>query len=106
METNPDLTFCFKNSVLIWVPCGFLALFALLDVHIRSKSRYGDIPWSFLNVSKSLILALLIALTFTDLYMMLVEDEVDIYPVQIWSVSIKAGTFVSSPINQFTDDPR
>jgi hypothetical protein len=98
VETNPDFTFCFKQTALIWAPCAFLALFTLLDVYLRSKSRYSNIPWSLLNLSKSLALLLLISLTFYDLAMMLSvrsEPDIDIYDVQVVSVSVKAGTFVS-----------
>lgn len=96
VETDPQLTECFKQTILIWVPCGFLAIFSILDFFSRSKSRYSDIPWSFLNVSKSLVLVSLICLTFIDLSMMLsVDEEIDIYNVQIVSVGVKAIAFVS-----------
>ena len=98
VDENPNLTICFKQTVLIWAPCAFLALFAPLDVYFRSKSRYSDIPWSFINISKSLALVSLICLSFIDLSMMLSvrsEGEIDIYEVQIVSVGIKAAAFVS-----------
>lgn len=83
---------------MIWVPCGFVLLFAILDVYMRSKSRYSDIPMSFLNASKFVLIISLICLTFIDLAMMLIvrsDDVVNIYNVQIVSVSVKGGTFVS-----------
>lgn len=98
VASNPQFTECFKQTFLIWVPCAFLAVFTLLDVYCRSQSRYSDIPWSILNVSKSLVLLLLICLSFYDLAMMLSvrsEAGIDIYDVQIVSVSVKAGSFVS-----------
>jgi ATP-binding cassette, subfamily C (CFTR/MRP), member 1 len=96
VETNPDFTECFKQTVLIWVPCAFIALFSPLDVYLRSKSRHSDIPWGFLNLSRALVLVSLICLTFIDLSMMLsMRDGGEIYDVQIVSVSVKAGTFVS-----------
>ncbi|CRL02706.1 CLUMA_CG015844, isoform A [Clunio marinus] len=97
VPTNPDFTECFKNSALIWAPCAFVAIFATLDVYRRSQSRYSDIPWSFLNISKSIVLFSLICLQFIDLSMMLSvrsEDDIDIYPVQIVSVGIKILTFI------------
>lgn len=69
-----------------------------LDVYRRSQSRYSDIPLSFLFILKSLLLVLLISLSFIDLYMMLSlrsEEDVDIYDAQIVSVSVKAAAFVS-----------
>lgn len=69
-----------------------------LDVYRRSQSRYSDIPLSFLFILKSLLLVLLISLSFIDLSMMLSlrsEEDVDIYDAQIVSVSVKAAAFVS-----------
>lgn len=97
--TRPDVTFCFKQTVLIWVPCGFLWLFSLIDVYKRNKSRYSDIPWGFLNLTKSLVLFLLICLSFYDLAMMLSmrgQGNYAIYDVQIVSISAKIATFVSN----------
>lgn len=101
VQTNPDFTFCFKNTVLVWAPCLFLAIFTPLDLYRRSNSRYSDIPWSFLNITKFLSIFLLICLTFADLAMILsvrADEAVStvIHDIQIWSVSIKAGTFVST----------
>lgn len=86
------------NIGFIWGPCIFLGFFALFDVYFRSKSRCSDIPWSFLNLSKMLLVILLIALSITDLIFMLDargSDETTIYNVQIVSVSLKIATFVS-----------
>lgn len=98
--TNPDFTQCFKWTALIWTPCAFLLIFSLSDIYMRSKSRYSDIPFGFLNVAKGLVLLALICLTIVDLTMLirlrLDEDEIDIYDVQIVSASVKALTFVSS----------
>lgn len=98
VETNPNLTECFKQTILIWVPCGFLILFAPLDLYMRSRSRFSDIPLSILYVLKSLVLFLLICLTFADLAMLLnwrTGDEVTVYMSQIVGVGIKAFAFVS-----------
>lgn len=94
-ENDPDLTFCFKQTVLIWLPCGFFWLFLPLDIVKRQASRYGYIPWSFLNVSKYLIVCLLIGLSIADLTIMLLEESHKIFDVQIVSVSVKIATFVS-----------
>jgi len=98
VETDPDFTFCFKQTLLIWAPCGFVWLFSLLDVYRRSNSRFESIPWNIFNVFKSLALFLLISLQFVDLAMMLDargSGIAVIYDVQIVSVSVKAATFVS-----------
>lgn len=96
VENNPNLTICFKQTILIWVPCLFLWLFSGLDIMWRMKSRYSDIPWSFINLSKFLIIILLVALSITDLVILLsmVENE-DVFPVQFVTIGIKIATFVS-----------
>lgn len=84
---------------MIWGPCAFLFLFSIIDIYVRLKSRYSDIPWSFLNISKSIVLFLLICLTFYDMAMILSlwsnDEGIVIYDVQVVSVSVKAATFVS-----------
>jgi ATP-binding cassette subfamily C (CFTR/MRP) protein 1 len=85
--------------VLIWLPCAFLFVFSPLDVYRRCQSRYGDIPASFLNVSKFAIVVLLLLLTFTDLAAMVLitanDTEETIYGVQFVSFGLKVGAFVS-----------
>ncbi|XP_042224815.1 multidrug resistance-associated protein 1-like isoform X3 [Homarus americanus] len=56
---NPDFTLCFEQTVLVWVPCGFLWLFAPLEVHYLRHSVDRLVPWSWVNVSK-LVISLLI----------------------------------------------
>lgn len=95
-ETNPDLTFCFKQTVMIWAPCGFLWIFAVIDYMRRRNSRYHDIPWSLLNISKMLIVLLLLCATIFDLFMTIsVHGHVVVYDVQFVSINVKIATFVS-----------
>lgn len=96
---NPDLTFCFKNSVLIWVPCALLWIFAPLDIFMRYKSRYSNIPISILNFSKFFITTLLVTLSIIDLAMMITVEMNGIeriYGVQFVSIGVKILTFVSN----------
>ncbi|CRL02864.1 CLUMA_CG015851, isoform A [Clunio marinus] len=94
-ESEPDFTFCFKQTVLVWTPCGFLWLFSLLDLMRRRNSRYRDIPWSFLNVTKSITLFLLICVMFFDMSMLFsVRQEEPIYDVQIVSIFVKIATLL------------
>ncbi|KAJ6635066.1 Metal resistance protein YCF1 [Pseudolycoriella hygida] len=99
VNTNPDFTECFKQTILVWVPCAFLSIFLPFDLYHRFNSRYADIPWSFLNISKFVTLFLLICLTFVDLGLMLGwrrEDDTEIFDSQIVSVLVKAAIFVCS----------
>jgi ATP-binding cassette, subfamily C (CFTR/MRP), member 1 len=95
---NPRLTVCFMQTVLVWTPCAFLAVFSLLDLYYRSKSRYSDIPWSILNLPRLLLTIALISLSVTDLIFLLNAQSsniTSIYTVQITTTSIKIATFVS-----------
>ena len=104
---NPDFTECFKQTALIWIPCAFLLIFTPVDVYLRTKSRYSDIPWSFLNVSKFLVIATIILWTFIDMSMILYlqqDYQEVIYDVQIISASVKAVTFVSCLMSSNTPE--
>ncbi|KAJ6635067.1 Multidrug resistance-associated protein 1, partial [Pseudolycoriella hygida] len=97
VDKSPDFTDCFKQTILVWAPCTFLLFFAPFDLYYRFTSRYANIPWSFLNISKFVTLFLLICLTFVDLGIMLSlrrEDDTDIFESQIVTVSVKAATFM------------
>ncbi|KAJ6635068.1 Multidrug resistance-associated protein 1 [Pseudolycoriella hygida] len=97
IDTSPDFTECFKQTILVWVPCAFLLFFAPFDLYHRLNSRYANIPWSFLNISKFVTLFLLICLTFVDLGMMLGlrgEQDTEIFDSQFVMVLVKATTFI------------
>ncbi|XP_029825767.2 multidrug resistance-associated protein 1 [Ixodes scapularis] len=53
--TDPDLSVCFQDTILVWVPCGFLWLFAPLETYLLLKSSSRLIPWTALNIAKLLI---------------------------------------------------
>jgi ATP-binding cassette subfamily C (CFTR/MRP) protein 1 len=95
-DTNPDFTFCFKQSVLIWIPCGFLWLYSIIDIRRRYKSHFSDIPWSWLNVSRLLGIFLLICLSITDWWLLISSrKDREIFGVQLLSSKIKTTTFVN-----------
>jgi ATP-binding cassette, subfamily C (CFTR/MRP), member 1 len=90
------LTFCFKLTTLVYAPCGFLWLFSLLDYSRRKRSRYSDIPWSLLNVSRAIALFLLISIVCVEVSVLVsVREEINIFDAQFVAVGIKIATFVS-----------
>lgn len=103
IATNPQFTYCFMQTVLVWGPAIFLAFFAIFDVYQRHQSRYSDIPWSILNISKLLLVIALIALSITDLVMMFnaKSNNLIIYDVQIATTGVKIATFVSEIFEKF-----
>ena len=50
----PDFTKCFQDTVLVWIPCGFLLLVAPFYVYylftVKSRGRH-----TWLNISKTVI---------------------------------------------------
>lgn len=94
---DPDFTSCFQRTVLVWLPCGFLWLFAILEVFYMKNSINRNIPWGFVNSSKLILTGGLIVLSFIDLIVVNInQNEQDIYPVDFYTPVIKIATFVSS----------
>lgn len=96
---DPDLTDCFKQTVLVWVPCVFLWLFSSLDVFYIINSKKRDIPWNWLNISKLFFTCCLLVLTVVDLGTGLNKDE-ETYNVEIYTPVLKIFTFVSIHIRK------
>lgn len=49
---NPELTTCFKKSVLIWIPCLFLWILLPFEIRNMKKSQERDIPLTLFNINK------------------------------------------------------
>ncbi|KAI7815048.1 ABC subfamily C member [Rhyzopertha dominica] len=98
---DPDLTECFEQTVLVWVPCLFLWTFASLEVYYILSSKHRDIPWNWLNVLKLVLTLALIILSFSDLVTSLAYSEGDdftIYNVHIYTPVIKILSFALSAL--------
>ena len=52
----PDVTECVHNTILTWVPCGFLIVFAPVYALILMSLNSPALPWNGLNISKSVSL--------------------------------------------------
>ncbi|KAK4875040.1 hypothetical protein RN001_011462 [Aquatica leii] len=97
---NPDFTKCFEETVLVWIPCIFLWIFAGLDVYYIKCSQNKNIPWNFFNISKLALIFVLITLTLIDLLSLIkaIESSHIIYNVQICTPIIKILTWVLAGI--------
>lgn len=83
--------------MLVWVPCGFLFLFSLLDYKRRENSRSRDIPWTILNGAKFLITFLLICSTINVLLATLdVGHEIHFTASHFVAIAVKLVAFVST----------
>lgn len=93
---DPDFTPCFQRTVLIWVPCGFLWLFAALEVFYIRNNINRNTPWGFVNVAKLILTAGLIVLSLIDLIVVIAnQEDQDVFPIDFYTPVIKIATFVS-----------
>ncbi|XP_050432447.1 multidrug resistance-associated protein 1 isoform X1 [Adelges cooleyi] len=93
--TNPDITLCFERTVLIWVPCLFVWLFSPLEVYYLVSSKFRDIPWNWLNISKLIGAILLCILTIADIVYAVIQYTSDqpTYSVDFYTPLVKLVTF-------------
>lgn len=93
---NPQFTTCFEQTALVWIPCVFLLIFTPFELYYIKISKYANIPWSFLSISRLLISIILIGLSVSDLvYGIISKGSPGVYNVHIITPIIKMVTFVS-----------
>ncbi|XP_050048216.1 multidrug resistance-associated protein 1 [Dermacentor andersoni] len=95
--TDPDLSNCFQDTVLTWVPCGFLWVTAPIETYLLLKSSSRLIPWTALNLAK-------LAITFVLFVISLVEfsyaghaalsEGIALPSVYFYTPFIKLATFL------------
>ena len=57
----PDFTPCFHKTALVWVPCIQLWLTSIIEVQRAKSSNAGPIPWSLLNILKTMLLIMVLS---------------------------------------------
>ncbi|KAJ8344971.1 hypothetical protein SKAU_G00291640 [Synaphobranchus kaupii] len=95
-SSNPDLTQCFQNTVLVWVPCFYLWLCTpLYCLHLRHHDR-GYICMTHLNKAKTVLGLLLWAVCWADVFYSFWERNqgVAIAPVYLVSPTILGITML------------
>ncbi|XKL66876.1 hypothetical protein PGB90_010296 [Kerria lacca] len=90
----PDFTICFEKTILVWIPCAFLWICLPLEIYYLRHSKAFNIPFNLYNITKLIIIALMVALALTDTinYVFFENDPVSLF---IYSSLIKFVTFVS-----------
>ncbi|KAL1397170.1 hypothetical protein pipiens_009960 [Culex pipiens pipiens] len=92
---NADLTFCFQRVILQWVPCFFLFVFTAYEAYRIATSRYRDIPWNWLNITKIVITCALMVLSWIDLGMVVnYHDQDGVFDVQIVVAVLNAVAYI------------
>jgi len=92
---DPQLTPCFELTVLVYAPCAFLWLFAILEIYYIRISYDRLIPTNKLNISKLAVIAFLVLVTIADVVYAITHDGQRAHPVHFYTPVIKIATFVS-----------
>ncbi|XP_022694083.1 multidrug resistance-associated protein 1-like isoform X2 [Varroa jacobsoni] len=50
--STPDVTVCFQNSVLAWIPCVLIWVLSPLEAYYLLTSQRSYTPWTWLNCTK------------------------------------------------------
>ncbi|XP_041075964.1 ATP-binding cassette sub-family C member 3-like isoform X3 [Polyodon spathula] len=94
---SPDLTPCFQNTVLVWIPCIFLWVsFPFYHFYLKQNNK-GYIMMSVLNKFKTFFGVLLWLICWLDLFYELGKSRVQ-YPVNIVSPLILGITMLLATV--------
>ncbi|KAM4717797.1 multidrug resistance-associated protein 1 [Anableps anableps] len=66
--SSPDLTQCFQNTVLVWVPCFYLWICAPIYLFYLHSHGHGYICMSYLNKAKTTVGFLLWVVCWSDVF--------------------------------------
>ena len=64
---SPDLTECFQETALVYLPAAVLFLFLPLQLLYIKRSRDKDVPWTLLNAVRALLTIGLVIVAVVDL---------------------------------------
>lgn len=94
ITSQPDLTPCFQETILIWVPCIILWLLAPLEIFSIYKSERRYIPVTLLNLFKAFLATVLCLLSVAELIETLTRPETDLALVDFVTPIVKSVTYV------------
>ncbi|GAV00963.1 hypothetical protein RvY_11741-2 [Ramazzottius varieornatus] len=97
--SNPELSECFQQSVLVWIPCLFLWAMLPYQAYRVMTSRYRIHRWTWISIAKTVFCVALAVLALTEMsytaYQLSMEDLGVLYPdVNLTAVLIKGGTYI------------
>lgn len=94
-NANPDLTTCFQDTVMLWVPCGLLWLCAPFEFLSMAKSKRKRRPWTLLTITKLFFSLMLVATAFAELFNRFsrLGRGASLYPVDYVAPSLRLVTF-------------
>ncbi|OQV17405.1 Multidrug resistance-associated protein 1 [Hypsibius exemplaris] len=104
---KPDLTECFQQSALIWVPCLFLWLTLPYQAYRSLSGRFKIQRWSWVSVAKMAFSLILTALAVAEMSYVAHQWNTlgrDALPdVDLIAPLIKAATFLLSAVYVYLD---
>ncbi|XP_075530342.1 multidrug resistance-associated protein 1-like isoform X3 [Dermacentor variabilis] len=94
-NTNPDLTTCFQETVMLWAPCGLLWLWAPFEFLSMANSKRKRRPWTLLTITKLFFSLLLVATALAELLNRFsrLSQGASLYPVDYVAPSLRFVTF-------------
>ncbi|CAC5389793.1 ABCC1 [Mytilus coruscus] len=93
-NTFPEFTDCFQNTILVWVPCGFLWITAPYYLYYLVSYKGSPRQHSFLNIAKTFISGILFILTIVDVFKAISDHRVNPIPVAVYlAAAIKLFSF-------------
>lgn len=82
--------------MLVWIPCAFLWLFSGIEIYYFLNSKNKNIPYTWLFISKQILIITLILLNIVDLGIAIHKSTYEkVYNVDYCTPIIKIVTFVS-----------
>lgn len=82
--------------MLVWVPCAFLWLFSGIEIYYFLNSKNKNIPYTWLFISKQILIITLILLNIVDLGIAIHKSTYEkVYNVDYCTPIIRIVTFVS-----------
>lgn len=94
ITSQPDLTPCFQETILSWIPCLILWFLAPLEVISIYRSERKYIPVTLLNLFKAFLATVLCLLNVVELVEALTRSDVDVYLVDYVTPIVKSITYV------------
>ncbi|XP_074602377.1 multidrug resistance-associated protein 1-like [Brevipalpus obovatus] len=96
-DSSPIFTPCFSDTLLTWIPCGFLWIFGPMTIGRLVKDGNQNLPWTLLNIMKIIFASILTGLNAIELVsacIKLMENYSSVYPVEYFSPLIRILTLL------------
>ncbi|XP_065206378.1 multidrug resistance-associated protein 1-like [Planococcus citri] len=90
---DPEFTPCFRQTILVWIPCGFLWGFLPLKLYYLKKSYTRDIPYNTFNIIKLVFIVIATLLKSTDVVQSILFQNFE-PPVYFYSTIVECFTLM------------